>query len=218
MRRRTKKPLLATEIAEKLGLAKQRCKVGKHFQTEIADGLFEFHRDAHSIEREASLDGLYVIRTSEAESRLQAADVVRSYKQLTRVERAFRCLKTVDLRVRPIRHRKPDRVRAHLLLCLLAYYVEWHLRQALAPLLFADEDLAGLAGAAGPGSARQAAQEPASEEERAHNVGRFATAQLLNATAGHGDALPPSMPLARRCGRAHARAVDRAERPPAAGA
>ena len=143
VRRRTKKPLLATEIAEKLGRAKQRCKVGKHFQTEIADGLFEFHRDAHSIEREASLDGLYVIRTSEAESRLQAADVVRSYKQLTRVERAFRCLKTVDLLVRPIRHRKPDRVRAHLLLCLLAYYVEWHLRQALAPLLFADEDLAG---------------------------------------------------------------------------
>ena len=143
VRRRTKKPLLATEIAEKLGRAKQRCKVGKHFQTEIADGRFEFHRDPHSIEREASLDGLYVIRTSEAESSLQAADVVRSYKQLTRVERAFRCLKTVDLLVRPIRHRKPDRVRAHLLLCLLAYYVEWHLRQALAPLLFADEDLAG---------------------------------------------------------------------------
>ena len=143
VRRRTNKPLLATEIAEQVGRAKQRCKVGKHFQTEIADGLLEFHRDPHSIEREASLDGLYVIRTSEAESRLQAADVVRSYKQLTRVERAFRCLKTVDLLVRPIRLRKPDRVRAHLLLCLLAYYVEWHLRQALAPLLLADEDLAG---------------------------------------------------------------------------
>ncbi len=81
-----------------------------------------------------------MIRTSESE--LQAANVVRSYKQLTRVERAFRCLKTVDLLVRPVRHRKPDRVRAHLLLCLLAYYVEWPLRQALAPLLFEDEDLA----------------------------------------------------------------------------
>ncbi len=139
--RRTKKPLAATDIAEKVGRVKQGYKVGKHFQTEIAAGHFEFQRDPHSIEREASLDGLYVIRTSE--SNLQAADVVRSYKQLTRVERAFRCLKTVDLLVRPIRHRKPDRVRAHLLLCLLAYYVEWHLRRALAPLLFEDEDLAG---------------------------------------------------------------------------
>ena len=139
--RRTKKPLAATDIAEKVGRVKQGYKVGKHFQTEIAAGHFEFQRDPHSIEREASLDGLYVIRTSESD--LQAADVVRSYKQLTRVERAFRCLKTVDLLVRPIRHRKADRVRAHLLLCLLAYYVEWHLRRALAPLLFEDEDLAG---------------------------------------------------------------------------
>ena len=86
VRRRTKKPLLATEIAEKVGRAKQGCKVGKHFQTEIAAGHFEFQRDPHSIEREASLDGQYVIRTSESE--LQAANVVRSYKQLTRVERA----------------------------------------------------------------------------------------------------------------------------------
>ena len=139
--RRTKKPLAATDIAEKVGRVKQGYKVGKHFQTEIAAGHFEFQRDPHSIEREASLDGLYVIRTSE--SNLQAADVVRSYKQLTRVATAFLCLKTVDLLVRPIRHRKPDRVRAHLLLCLLAYYVEWHLRRALAPLLFEDEDLAG---------------------------------------------------------------------------
>ena len=86
VRRRTKKPLLATEIAEKVGRTKQGCKVGKHFQTEIAAGHFEFQRDPHSIEREASLDGQYVIRTSESE--LQAANVVRSYKQLTRVERA----------------------------------------------------------------------------------------------------------------------------------
>ncbi len=98
--RRTKKPLAATDIAEKVGRVKQGYKVGKHFQTEIAAGHFEFQRDPHSIEREASLDGLYVIRTSE--SNLQAADVVRSYKQLTRVERAFRCLKTVDLLVRPM--------------------------------------------------------------------------------------------------------------------
>ena len=139
--RRTKKPLLETAIAEKVGRAKQRSKVAKHFQTQIADGSLEFCRDAASIEREAALDGLYVIRASQSD--LAAADVVRSYKQLTRVENAFRCLKTVDLQVRPIRHRSEQRVRAHLLLCLLAYYVEWHLRQALAELLFEDEDLAG---------------------------------------------------------------------------
>ena len=138
--RRTKKPLTATAIAEKVGRARERSKVGKHFQTEIADGRFEYSRDERSIEREAALDGVYVIRTSQSD--LAAADVVRSYKQLTRVETAFRCLKNVDLRVRPIHHRREQRVRAHLLLCVLAYYVEWHLRQALAELLFEDEGLA----------------------------------------------------------------------------
>ena len=139
VRRRTKKPLQATEIAEKVGRAKQRFKVAKHFETVIADGRFEFSRRTGSIDREAALDGLYVIRTSQTD--LTADDIVRSYKQLTRVERAFRCLKTVDLQVRPIRHRAEDRVRAHIFLCLLAYYVEWHLRQALAPLLFQEEEL-----------------------------------------------------------------------------
>ncbi len=139
VQRRTKKPLRATEIARKVGRAQQRFKVAKHFETVIEDGRFEFSREAVSIEREAALDGLYVIRTSQAE--LTAADVVRSYKNLTRLERAFRCLKTVDLMVRPIRHRAEERVRAHLFLCLLAYYVEWHLRQALAPLLFQEEGL-----------------------------------------------------------------------------
>ena len=139
VQRRTKKPLQATAIAEKVGRAKQRFKVGKHFETVIEDGRFAFSRKQHSIEREAALDGLYVLRTSQAD--LAAEEVVRSYKNLTRVERAFRCLKTVDLMVRPIRHRSEERVRAHLFLCLLAYYVEWHLRQALAPLLFQDEGL-----------------------------------------------------------------------------
>ena len=109
--------------------------------TEIADGHFEFQRDPRSIEREASLDGLSVTCTSE--SPLQAADVARSYKRQARVERAFRCLKTAALLVRPIRHRKLDCVCAHLLLCLLAYYVEWDPRQALVPPLFAGEGLAG---------------------------------------------------------------------------
>ena len=146
--RRTKKPLSATAIAEKVGRAKQRSKVGKHMQVEIADGCLRYARDERSIEREAALDGVYVIRTSQSD--LAAADVVRSYQQLMRVENAFRCLQSVDLRVRPIYHRREQRVRAHLLLCVLAYYVEWHLRQALAELLFADEELA----------AQQAARDP----------------------------------------------------------
>ena len=109
----------ATEIARKVGRAQQRFKVEKHFETVIEDGRFEFSRNTVSIEREAALDGLYIIRTSQAD--LTAEEVVRSYKNLTCVERAFRCLKTVDLMVRPIRRRAEDRVRAHIFLCLLAY-------------------------------------------------------------------------------------------------
>ena len=162
--RRTKKPLLEAAIAEKVGRAKQRSKVAKHFQTQTADGSLQFCRDADSIEREAALDGLYVIRTSQSD--LAAEDVVRSYKQLSRVESAFRCLKTVDLQVRPIRHRSEQRVRAHLLLCLLAYYVEWHLRQALAELLFADEDLAGWQARRDPVEAAQPRKEVQAKKNR----------------------------------------------------
>ena len=139
--RRTRTPLSATEIAEKVGRVKNRFQVAKHFRTEIADGVFRYERRTEAITREAQLDGFYILRTSEGADRLEAAAVVRRYKDLTRVERAFRSLKTVDLEIRPIRHRVEGRVRAHLLLCLLAYYVHWHLRQALAPLLFDDEEL-----------------------------------------------------------------------------
>ena len=139
--RRTKTPLLAPQIAEKVGRVKNRYKVAKHFEMVIEDGRFEYARRHEAIEREAQLDGFYIIRTSEPEARLGTADVVRSYKNLTNVERAFRSPKTVDLQIRPIRHRTEERVRAHLFLCLLSYYVEWHLRRALAPLLFDDEDL-----------------------------------------------------------------------------
>src|SRR5438046_4060289 len=97
-----------------------------------------------TVEEEAKLDGIYVIRTSEPVERLSAADTVRSYKSLAQVERAFHTLKGVDLLIRPIRHRTEDRVPAHIFLCLLAYYVEWHLRRAWAPLLFEDEQLADL--------------------------------------------------------------------------
>ena len=139
--RRTRTPLSATEIAEKVGRVKNRYKLAKHFRTEIADGSFHYERRTEAITREAQLDGFYLLRTSEPADRLPTAAVVRRYKDLTRVERAFRSLKTVDLHIRPIRHRVETRVRAHLFLCLLAYYVHWHLRQALAPLLFDDEEL-----------------------------------------------------------------------------
>ena len=139
--RRTRTPLSATEIAEKVGRVKNRFQVAKHFHTEIAEGSFHYERRQQAITREAQLDGFYMLRTSEGADRLGAAEVVRRYKDLTRVERAFRSLKSVDLQIRPIRHRVETRVRAHLFLCLLAYYVQWHLRQALAPLLFDDEEL-----------------------------------------------------------------------------
>jgi hypothetical protein len=103
--------------------------------------VFQWRRDKESIEGEARLDGIYVIRTSESVQAMSAADTVRHYKGLSQVERAFRCLKGVDLSVRPIRHFTEDHVRAHIFLCMLAYYVEWHMRSALAPLLFDDEEL-----------------------------------------------------------------------------
>ena len=139
--RRTKKPLSAAEIGKKVGTVVNRFKMGKHFELTIKDGAFSYARRSQNIEREAALDGIYVIRTSEPCSRLSAADTVRSYKNLAQVEQAFRCLKGIDILVRPIRHRDEQRVKAHLFLCMLAYYVEWHMRKALAPLLFDDEQL-----------------------------------------------------------------------------
>jgi transposase len=141
VQRRTKSPLSAGEIGKKVGKALNRYKVGKHFRTTIQDNLFHYARREEAIQREGELDGIYVIRTSEPPQRLSPEDTVRSYKDLTRVEQAFRCLKGVDLLVRPIRHRDELRVKAHIFLCMLAYYLQWHLRQALAPLLFEDEEL-----------------------------------------------------------------------------
>jgi len=139
--RRTKKPMKAAEIGLKVGKLLGRYKMGKHFQYTIGEGTFTWSRREESIQQEAKLDGIYVIRTSEAAERLSAEDTVRSYKSLSQVERAFRSLKGIDLLVRPIRHRSEDRVPAHIFLCLLAYYVEWHMRRAWAPLLFEDEEL-----------------------------------------------------------------------------
>ena len=141
VRRRTRTPLSAAQIGQKVGRVINRHKMGKHFEVTIEDGAFSYRRREQAIAREAQLDGLYVIRTSEAQEQLSAEQAVRSYKNLARVERAFRTLKGMDLRIRPIHHRNEDRVRAHIFLCLLAYYVEWHLRQAWAELLFDDETL-----------------------------------------------------------------------------
>jgi transposase len=137
--RRKKKPLTAAEIGVKVGKVLGRYKMGKHFECTIGEGSFTWSRRAESIAQEQMLDGIYVLRTSDPAERLSAEETVRSYKSLAEVERAFRCLKGIDLLVRPIRHRTADRVPAHIFLCVLAYYVEWHLRQAWAPLLFEDE-------------------------------------------------------------------------------
>jgi transposase len=139
--RQAERPWTAAEIGVRAGKVIGRYKMAKHFQLAIRDGHLGWARKEEAIRHEALLDGIYVVRTSEPAERLSAADSVRSYKRLSLVERAFRCLKGIDLLVRPIHHRLSDRVRAHILLCLLAYYVEWHLRQAWKSLLFADEEL-----------------------------------------------------------------------------
>ena len=126
------------QISCRLGRVLASSKVAKYFRWDItAEGL-EYERNQQAIERDEVLDGVYVIRTSLSEQKLKATEAVRAYKRLAQVERAFRSLKSVELHLRPIYHRLPDRVRAHVLLCLLAYHVEWHMRQALAPLLFDD--------------------------------------------------------------------------------
>jgi Transposase DDE domain len=139
--RRTKTPLGKTEIGKKVGAIMNRFKMAKHFLFTIDDRQFAFTRNEASIAREEALDGIYVIRTSEGAERLSTEDAVRSYKQLAQVERVFRTFKGIELLVRPIWHRTENHVRAHLFLCMLAYYVEWHMRKALAPLLFDDEML-----------------------------------------------------------------------------
>jgi transposase len=141
VKRAAAKPETAAEIGVRAGKIINHYKMAKHFTLTIGDGSLEWARQQDEIAREELLDGIYVVRTSEPSERLTAADGVRSYKRLALVEQAFRCLKGIDLLVRPIHHRIAERVRAHILLCVLAYYVEWHLRQAWEPLLFEDEEL-----------------------------------------------------------------------------
>lgn len=128
------------KIGVRVGKIINQYKVAKHFDLTIEDAAFSFKRKEEGIAAEAALDGLYIIRTSLPEARMDGAECVRSYKSLANVERAFRSLKTVDLKVRPIHHRLENRVRAHIFLCMLAYYVEWHLRDAWRELMFTDAD------------------------------------------------------------------------------
>ncbi|NDE40655.1 MAG: IS1634 family transposase [Betaproteobacteria bacterium] len=130
------------KIGVAVGKVVNQYKVAKHFELTITDVSFTYTRLADNIAAEAALDGLYIIRTSVKAERMDAPTCVRTYKSLAQVERAFRSIKTMDLKVRPIHHRLENRVRAHIFLCMLAYYVEWHMRQAWAPLMFADEDQA----------------------------------------------------------------------------
>ncbi len=127
------------KIAVRVDRALRAGKVGKHFDLEVEEHGFRYSRNQQRIDDEAALDGFYVIRTNADRDDLTSQEAVRSYKSLSHVERAFRCFKSVDLKVRPVHHRLAERVRAHVFLCMLAYYVEWHMRRRLAPLLFDDQ-------------------------------------------------------------------------------
>jgi hypothetical protein len=138
---RKREPLRgAAAIGLKVGAVLDKHKMAKHFTLDIADSRFAFARKTEAIVAEAALDGIYVVRTSLPAAALDDAATVRSYKSLSLVERAFRCLKTVDLQIRPIYHWLADRVRAHVFLCMLAYYLEWHMRRRLAPMLYDETD------------------------------------------------------------------------------
>jgi transposase len=129
------------KIGVRVGRVVNKYKVAKHFALTIQDKHFDFQIHSEQVAAEAALDGVYVIRTNVPKKQMSAPDTVRNYKALANVERAFRSMKTVDLKIRPIHHRLENRVRAHIFLCMLAYYVEWHLREAWRELMFADEDL-----------------------------------------------------------------------------
>ena len=154
------------KIGLRVGKSIGKYKMAKHFELDIADHSFGYRRNASSIAREAALDGLYIVRTSLTAAELDAEGTVRAYKRLSTVERAFRSLKTVDLKVRPIFHHAANRVRAHVFLCMLAYYVEWHMRQRLKPLLFDDDD------AAAAEAARPSVVAPAAVSESAREKAR----------------------------------------------
>jgi transposase len=163
---RSKDPLRgAAEIGLRVGAVRNKYKVGKHFDLQITEDSFRYARKAEQIAREAALDGIYVVRTNVPRDEFTADQTVRAYKSLSVVERAFRTMKMVDLKVRPIYHRLEGRVRAHVFLCMLAYFVEWQMRKALAPMLFDDHDKP--AAEAGRVSAVQKAQRSEAAKKKA---------------------------------------------------
>ena len=163
------------EIGLRVGRVVNKYKVAKHFTLTITDTAFRFARRDAAMATEASLDGIYLIRTNVPATQMSADETVRNYKGLSQVERAFRSLKTIDLHVRPIHHRVADRVRSHIFLCMLAYYVEWHMREAWRPLLFADED-----------QAAKATRDPVAPARRSEAADRkAATHRLLDGTGVH---------------------------------
>src|SRR6266403_1549285 len=163
------------KIGVRVGKVLNKYKVGKHFALTIEETGFEFHRLEQQIAAEAALDGLYVIRTSVPKKLMTSAEAVRSYKALAEVERAFRSMKTIDLHIRPIHHRLEGRVRAHIFLCMLAYYVEWHMREAWRELMFADEDLE-----------RKKHRDPVAAAERSEAaLDKVATRKLKNGSPVH---------------------------------
>ena len=164
----------ADKIGVRVGKVVGKYKMAKHFELDIEEDAFGYRRKPESIAAEAALDGLYVVRTSLPASELDAEGAVRAYKRLSAVERAFRSLKTVDLKVRPVFHRTADRVRAHVFLCMLAYYVEWHMRARLKPLLFDDHDPAAAEAArasiVAPAQVSEAAKEKARGKRTANGL------------------------------------------------
>ena len=190
VRRPAGEPETAADIGVRAGKIINHYKMAKHFTLTIRDGHLGWARNEAAIQKEELLDGIYVIRTSEPAERLTAADGVRTYKRLALVEQSFRCLKGIDLLVRPIHHRTADRVRAHIFLCVLAFYVEWHLRQAWEPLLFEDEELAVDRTASRPSAACASLAVGAPEEEDAPDAGRPAGPEFSNVAGSSGNALP----------------------------
>lgn len=159
---RTRNPLRGEkEIGLRVGKVIGKHKMAKHFDLTITKNSFTYARNEEQIRAEAALDGLYVVRSSVAKKHMDSDRVVEHYKSLAKVERAFRCMKTVDLSLRPIYHRNDDRIRSHVFICMLAYYVEWHMRESLRPVLFADEDQESAA------AARESIVAPAQRSESA---------------------------------------------------
>jgi hypothetical protein len=167
-----RKPLRgADEIGVAVGKIINHRKVGKHFDLTITDTSLSFERDDAAIAREAALDGFYVLRTGVPAQAIDCAGTVRAHKSLARVERAFRSMKTIDLEIRPLYHWASPRVRAHVFLCMLAYYVEWHMRQVLAPILFDDDQ---------PEAAEASRTSPVAQAQRSPAAKRKATTKRTN--------------------------------------